>query len=205
VADFNGDGKSDVLFQHATTGQLIVWLLDGVTKIGELAPLPTPTPWRVRGAGDFNGDGMTDLVWQHPSTGQLCAWLMDNAGRRLSVEYLNPSQADPAWRIAGVADINHDGKADLVWEHRVTGALSVWHLDRVTATSAPLLSPAAVNPAWILKVVNDFDGDGSADLVFQHVATGQMYTWYMNRLSMIGGRYLSPAQVNVAWHMAGDR
>jgi hypothetical protein len=205
VADFNGDGKSDVLFQHTTTGQLIVWLLNGVTKIGELTPLPTPTPWRVRGAGDFNGDGMTDLVWQHPSTGQLCAWLMNNAGGRLSVEYLNPSQADPAWRIAGVADINHDGKADLVWEHRVTGALAVWHLDRLTATSAPALSPAFVNPAWILKVVGDFDGDGDADLVFQHAATGQMYTWYMNGLSMIGGSYLSPAQVNVAWHMAGDR
>jgi hypothetical protein len=204
VGDFNGDGKSDVVFQHSTTGQLVIWLMNGTTKIGELTPLPTPTPWRVRGAGDFDGDGKTDLVWQHPSTGQLCAWLMDTAGGRLGVEYLNPSQADPAWRIAGVADVNRDGKPDLVWEHRVTGALAVWYLNRLTAVQAPSISPAFVNPAWILKVVGDFNADGQADLVFQHAATGQMYTWYMSGLSMIGGSYLTPTQVNVAWHMAGD-
>jgi hypothetical protein len=31
VGDFNGDGKADVLWRHATSGQTAIWLMDGAT------------------------------------------------------------------------------------------------------------------------------------------------------------------------------
>jgi hypothetical protein len=31
VGDFNGDGKADVLWQHATTGWTYIWFMDGAT------------------------------------------------------------------------------------------------------------------------------------------------------------------------------
>ena len=34
VGDFNGDGKADILWRHNTTGQLFMWLMDGISTIG---------------------------------------------------------------------------------------------------------------------------------------------------------------------------
>ena len=36
VGDFNGDGKVDVFWQHATSGQTAIWLMSGstVTDVG---------------------------------------------------------------------------------------------------------------------------------------------------------------------------
>jgi hypothetical protein len=38
VGDFNGDGKADVLWHHATSGQTAIWLMDGEKKISVGAP-----------------------------------------------------------------------------------------------------------------------------------------------------------------------
>ncbi|MGD0368277.1 MAG: VCBS repeat-containing protein, partial [Acidobacteriaceae bacterium] len=31
VGDFNGDGKSDILWQNSTTGQIYIWFINGTT------------------------------------------------------------------------------------------------------------------------------------------------------------------------------
>ncbi len=117
VDDFDGDRKSDLLWQHTQTGQLYVWFMDGTTMIGQAVLFDDPTPWRVSATGDLNGDGKTDLVWQHPATGQLYAWLL-NGMTIVGEGLLAPSQMDGngSWRIAGTADLNHDGRAD--WSGR---------------------------------------------------------------------------------------
>ena len=33
--DYNGDGKADILWHHATRGEVWVWLMDGTTTISE--------------------------------------------------------------------------------------------------------------------------------------------------------------------------
>ena len=52
VADFNGDGQPDILWQHQTTGSLSAWLMNGTS----LASLATVTPgvvsdtnWKIVG------------------------------------------------------------------------------------------------------------------------------------------------------------
>ena len=39
AGDFNADGKTDVVWRNASTGRVIVWLLDGITRAG------TPVLW----------------------------------------------------------------------------------------------------------------------------------------------------------------
>ncbi|MCW3051695.1 MAG: hypothetical protein JWN14_865, partial [Chthonomonadales bacterium] len=69
VGDFNGDGKSDLVFQNQTTGQIAVWFLDGSHRYGGVLLSATPgTGWSVVGTGDFNKDGFTDLVFQNQTT-----------------------------------------------------------------------------------------------------------------------------------------
>ena len=63
--DFNGDGKSDILWQN-NNGQAGVWLMDGLTVLSTAVVGSNPGPsWNVIGANDLNGDGKSDILWQH--------------------------------------------------------------------------------------------------------------------------------------------
>jgi hypothetical protein len=35
TGDYNGDGKSDILWRHATRGEVRVWLMNGAAKVSE--------------------------------------------------------------------------------------------------------------------------------------------------------------------------
>jgi hypothetical protein len=103
-ADFNRDGKSDLLWQHATTGALVVWTMNG-TKMASAAYMnpvsASSAAWRVRAVLDLNADGHLDLVWQHEIDGSLVSWLMNDL-KMVSARYLEPRQvADPQWKIVG--------------------------------------------------------------------------------------------------------
>ena len=77
AGDFNGDNKSDILWQNAD-GQAAIWLMNGASVIGGGPVGPNPgADWHVVGAGQFNNsDTKSDILWQHDS-GQAAVWLMD--------------------------------------------------------------------------------------------------------------------------------
>jgi VCBS repeat protein len=77
AGDFNGDGRSDILWQN-DNGQAAIWLMSGTNLIGGAMVGPNLGPsWHVIGAGQFNnGDTKSDILWQHDS-GQASVWLMD--------------------------------------------------------------------------------------------------------------------------------
>jgi hypothetical protein len=107
VADFNGDGKPDLLWQNQTTGGLVVWFMNGlslttaqwVTPSGVGASRAT---WKVIGAAHMDANGHLDLLWQHQVSGELVVWFM-NGLTMTGASYLNPSGVgDPTWRVVGV-------------------------------------------------------------------------------------------------------
>ena len=70
LADFNADGKLDVLWHHQTTGDLYVWLMDGtsVSSAAYLTPSRgTDIGWQVKGVADLNGDGQARPSLAKPS------------------------------------------------------------------------------------------------------------------------------------------
>ena len=76
--DFNGDGKTDIVWRNKSTGQNVVWFMDGTTHSNSAELLQVPdTNWEIVGAGDFNGDGKTDILWRNKSTGQNVVWYMN--------------------------------------------------------------------------------------------------------------------------------
>jgi Ca2+-binding RTX toxin-like protein len=81
VGDFNGDGKSDILWR-STGGSLVEWLMNGNTIVssasitsGGVAVTPNAT-FHVVEIGDFNGDGNSDILWRNDN-GALAEWLMN--------------------------------------------------------------------------------------------------------------------------------
>src|SRR5262249_60982299 len=67
TGDFNGDGKSDILWRNGNSGQAVIWLLNGTSVSGGGSPGGAAAPWTIAETGDFNSDGMSDipLVQQH--------------------------------------------------------------------------------------------------------------------------------------------
>ncbi len=65
--DFNGDGRSDILWRH-DDGLTIDWLGQangGFADNYSNSVINIPTEWQVDGLGDFNGDGRDDILWRH--------------------------------------------------------------------------------------------------------------------------------------------
>ena len=75
--DFNGDGKSDILWRD-TSGNVAMWLMNGATVSSGAAVGNVPTSWSIVGQRDFNGDGKHDMLWRDTS-GNVAMWLMNGA------------------------------------------------------------------------------------------------------------------------------
>jgi hypothetical protein len=81
VADLNGDGHPDLIWQDPVSGMSQAWFMGGAqgTALLGAATLSHVNPWRIAGVADLNGDGHPDLIWQDPVTGMSQAWFMGGA------------------------------------------------------------------------------------------------------------------------------
>jgi hypothetical protein len=73
TGDFNGDGRSDILWQH-DSGVIALWELNGNQVIGSSSLGSLPTNWSVETVRDFNGDANADILWRDNSSGLEALW-----------------------------------------------------------------------------------------------------------------------------------
>jgi hypothetical protein len=193
IIDFDGDGKTDVLWQH-TSGSVAVWLMNGTAKSSVGVPGSAGTDWQIKGVGDFDGNGRSDLLWQH-ALGTVALWLMNGAAIS-SVGVSGTAGTD--WQIEGVGDFDGDGKADILWQHGPTGTIAMWLMNGVSIGSVG--AAGEVGSDWQIRGVGDFDGDGKADILWQHTS-GTVAIWFMNgtSISSVG----VPGAVSSDWQIKG--
>ena len=87
TADFNGDGKSDILLQNANSGACYVWEMDGLALRTGGTGYVGWTPgkeWQVASSGDFNGDEKGDILLQNVVDGACYVWEMDGLALKTS-------------------------------------------------------------------------------------------------------------------------
>ncbi|NJK28412.1 MAG: VCBS repeat-containing protein, partial [Coleofasciculaceae cyanobacterium SM2_3_26] len=79
AVDFDKDGRSDVLWRNAMTGENAIRLdVAGKGAIATLPSLPLPG-WQIEGTGDFNHDTQADILWHNRTTGETMVWVMAGA------------------------------------------------------------------------------------------------------------------------------
>ena len=89
------------------------------------------------------------------------------------------AEAGLAWRIIDAGDVNGDGRDDLVWRNRSTGATAVW-LMNASGTRQEITFPGRAELDWAIQGVADINGDNHADVVWRQQSTGFTAVWLMN-------------------------
>jgi hypothetical protein len=104
VADFDLDGRQDILWHHNASGQAVLWYMNGSVLVSGTFTTPnglSDTGWRMVAVGDYNADAKPDIVWRHQVSGQNVVWFMDNA-TLISGTLTNPSSLpDVRWKLVG--------------------------------------------------------------------------------------------------------
>lgn len=124
VGDVNGDGQLDIVATASATGPsraqqlqlsraLTLLLADGRGGFrSTLLPLRTGEPW-FAAIGDLNGDRKPDIVATHHELSKLTVMLGDGQGGFVEAT-ASPFDFGGQVSHAAIADLNNDGKMDVI-------------------------------------------------------------------------------------------
>ncbi len=102
VADFDNDGKQEVVWRNEVTGQNALWTLNGnVLESSVFLPELGLTDWDIVDAADYDQDGIVDLAWRNATTGQNVVWKLGRQGDEyVKVDgFFLPSLSAPGWSV----------------------------------------------------------------------------------------------------------
>jgi len=192
LGDFDGDGKSDVLWRNASTGADTVWR-SGIAATQIPVTAVTNLSWHVVGKGDFNGDGKVDVLWRNVATGTNAIWLSAS----LSTPQAVTAVTNQDWKVAAVGDFDHDGKDDIFWRNERTGADTIW---KGGASNLQQPATTVADLRWDVVGTGDFDGDGHSDVLWRNEDSGANAIWRSGSSSL---QLAVTSVTNSDWHIVG--
>ena len=188
AADFTGDKFIDVILGYHAIGVLAVEQGDGSGNLSLLARNvfsdehrtlnPDDATWSIphvhnMAYGDVDGDGKLDLVFavggeNQVKPGRVVIVRNDGQGRfTRMIEYATPSEA----KGVRLADMNHDGKLDVLYTARGSGYESDLTVGRLYIRAGqggwkfgPAIESPAGRSAYYIEMA-DLDNDGFLDIL----------------------------------------
>jgi hypothetical protein len=176
AADINGDGYLDLAVPSYSDGQPAVAVFLGNTDNSGTFQAPTSVSLNgepnFAAIGDLNGDGKLDMAVTERDgltyDGQVEVFLGNgNGGFSAPVAYqaslFGGVAADSYPANIAIADVNGDGKLDLVYLNSDWGTLAVAAGNGDGTVAAPIEFPTTEDP-WGMAMV-DLTGDGAMDVL----------------------------------------
>lgn len=195
-SDFNGDGRSDIVWTNATTQQASRWFMQGPAVTGGRADA-APSGYRVVGVGDFDGDGRSDLLWVNATNTTIVMWRPDANGSFVGNVVANYPAG--GWVIAGIADMNGDGLSDIVWSNSTTQQVSRWYMNGPALIGG---QADAMPTGYRIVGLGDFDGDNRADILWANTSNTGLVMWRPNTNNQFVGTYVANYPAG-NWTVAG--
>src|ERR1700754_864584 len=188
-ADFNGDGRSDILLRDDSS-MVAVWN-SGVPSGGHVVADPGPaSSWHIAGLGDFDGNARADILWQN-NDGTVAVW--DN-GTPSGGHVVAGAGAAAGWQLAGVGDFDGNHRGDILWQND-SGAVAVW--DNGTPAGGRMIADSGT-AGWHVAATADFDGNGKEDVLWRN-DSGALAVW--DNGTPAGGHSIAdPGLAAAGWH-----
>lgn len=170
--DVDGDGRGEVLIRVANSAALL-GKYDQTRQRLLFAQVDDPSgSQRLLGVGDFGGRTRSDLLMQDVASGDVRYWLNFDG----SVDGVRAMRnVKPGWVVEAVADMDGDGKSDIVWRYvgsplnpptnpNDVGVVFVWYMNR---DNVDTVRPRGGAPlGWSVLGAADLRGNGLADLIW---------------------------------------
>lgn len=124
VGDFNGDGRADLAGRVAASGEWWVSLsgVGNAQAVNRFWTRWSPTAqWVDVRVGDFNGDGRSDIIGRVRTTGAWWVALTHASGTKAINQGWGQWSAAGTWLDVQVADVNGDGRDDIVGRSSLNG------------------------------------------------------------------------------------
>ncbi len=195
-ADFNADGKPDIIWSNSSTGERAIWLMNGTTFLASSTLGVFPLEWTVASTADFNADGKPDIIWSNSLTGDRAIWLM-NGTNFLASSTLGIFPLE--WTVAATGDFNADGKPDIIWSNSITGERAIWLMNGTIFLASSTLGVFPLE--WTVAATGDFNADGKPDIIWSNSMTGERAIWLMNGTTFLAGSTLGVFPFE--WTVAG--
>ena len=161
--------------------------------------------WSLEAVTDLDGDGRADMVWRYmkPGTndsGVIFAWYMDANPIPGINQVRHRGGAPLTWSLIGGADIDGDGRGDLIWlspsneiRSLTSKANRTWINERIGQLPA----------GYSIQNLADFNADGRGDMLFKD-ATGKVKVWVMNGINIALDADLPAVAATTVFFAAGD-
>jgi hypothetical protein len=169
IADLNGDGRLDLVVASDAGGLVSILFNDGGGQFRSPVKLTNSRAHSVQ-VLDLNQDGLLDLA-VFTSEYKLRLWKNEGDG---DFSLLSEQPAGAGSGYSGQADLNHDGRIDLIVPSGTTAmpTLTVL-LNRGDGTLQPL-TPVAVASGVATITSADFNQDGLLDLAVTEYTAGSV-------------------------------
>ena len=166
AADFNQDGRQDLACSQGDHFNMSVLVLFGNGDGTFQTPISTAVPTRSNGAwvvplifsaGDLNGDGRADVIVEEAQSQEAQVLLGDGKGGfRPGIEI----QSGYNYPAPVIADVNGDGKPDILWP--IGPEVELGNGD---GTFSTLMNYSQPSYSAAICTFHDMDGDGHLDAV----------------------------------------
>jgi hypothetical protein len=205
--DINGDGKADLMWRHTSIANAVaLWFMAGTADpVGAFLPYPVPPyvqdscyPTSVN---DVDFDGKSDFVGECGSYRDYFFGL-DGASVRFMVGAPTGDWSTPV----STADFDGDKLSDVMYLHTYGDA---WYALRTTVLDdssigyyfgGPNSSPRGLPAGWVFVATGDFNGDGSADVIWRNALTGETLIQMLTVTTKVGWNGTTIRNFAAAYH-----
>jgi len=194
----NAGGTFQVVINPATsnvTVNVAPITLSGNLAVGDYVVAPVGTVYTI--IGNQTGNAVAGAFAGLPEGATFTS-----GANTFRISYLGGSGHDVTLTVvAPRADLNADGKSDVVWRNPATGDDAAWLMNGTSILSAAPL-PTVSDLSWTIGGSGDFDANVKSDLIWVNGSTGDVVIWLMDGTTVPWAVYVTTL-TSTSWHIGG--